>query len=477
MAGQDKSGLELSSFFIFNSTFGPREGEEEKKVIYYHPRNTDINAQVKDVGLVEALVQFARTFNTEAPVHCLQTLKHKHFYLEPEKDFFMVLVVRLPVVKVTRDSAPCREYVPSAVQQPVYLALLRHMYQLYRLLSGLMTGCPRQQLAEQAAAIFDSYLPQLQLQQRDIMDIYTGVRFLPLDKLSFLRLQSFVNQLEVEHPFIRHTVLYFKEHLVWSGLGRTNMNIINHYLATVLFPECGSRPSVWRDRDASTSGIFMSTEAASGEQPDECLSPPVVHLRKHNCSAPQLGGASGSRDGDDSVDGEAVETADQPAQMVMYRLIDMVVVLMLDTEVRPTMQLCRQLDVFMASRVQELSALLARSLADRGATKDDPDTKVIYYNRYNLAQKTSMHEEGGRAGVPEEARQLMVDLREDALSFGPEGGAVFGRAINESWVAGRVAPDREFFTVIQQKGANLMDVNGQVDQLCRDQFASIFFPA
>ena len=34
--------------------------QEEKKIIYYHPASTDVNDQIKDVGLVEALVQFTR---------------------------------------------------------------------------------------------------------------------------------------------------------------------------------------------------------------------------------------------------------------------------------------------------------------------------------------------------------------------------------------------------------------------------------
>ena len=33
-----------------------------------------------------------RTFNSEAPVLSMQTLKQKHFFLEPEPDFFMTLV-------------------------------------------------------------------------------------------------------------------------------------------------------------------------------------------------------------------------------------------------------------------------------------------------------------------------------------------------------------------------------------------------
>ncbi|XP_043247561.1 vacuolar fusion protein CCZ1 homolog [Amphibalanus amphitrite] len=480
MSSQQNAGVELCSFFIFNSTFGPREGEEENKIIYYHPPSVDINSKVKDVGLVEALVQFSRTFNSESPLLSMQTLKQKHFFLEPEKDFFMTLVVRQPVEEVTRNNSPYKEYTPEAVQQSVYLSVLRHMYQMYRLLRGTLAAQSRDELVRSTAEIFDSYVPVLRLQQRDIRDVYGGVRFLSLDRLAFLKLQSFVNQLEVLHPFIRHSVIYYKQHLIWSGLGKTNMGIIHWYLETVLFPECGpERPAVWKERTAPTSGVFMSTEA-SGDGTDSFLAPPIVHLRKHNCTALPLGGAADgcSRDGDDSWNGgDPVEATDERAQLVLYRLRDVVVVLLVDLEVRLTLPLCRELDASMAGPVQELSTLLSSAINDdKSSGKDDGDTKLIYYNRCNRAQKSSLHGPTA-ASVPSDALQLMVDLREDALRFQGDGGAIFGRAMNETWVAGRVNPNREFFSVVQQKNMNLMDVNNEMEQLCKDQFSTIFFPA
>ena len=65
-------------------------------------------------------------------------------------------VVRQPVVQLTKDGSPYREYAPDSVQQPVYQALLRHMYRLYRLLRGTLAAQSREQLLRSTAAIFDS---------------------------------------------------------------------------------------------------------------------------------------------------------------------------------------------------------------------------------------------------------------------------------------------------------------------------------
>lgn len=34
--------------------------QEEKKILFYHPQETDIDSKVKDVGLCEAIIKFSR---------------------------------------------------------------------------------------------------------------------------------------------------------------------------------------------------------------------------------------------------------------------------------------------------------------------------------------------------------------------------------------------------------------------------------
>ena len=94
---------------------------------------------------------------------------------------------------------------------------------------------------------------------------------------------------------------------------------------------------------------FMSTEASSGDGSDSFLAPPIVHLRRHKCTTLPLGGAGvecgvpdgeGSRDGESSNAGGGVGADgvgddagdDERAQLVLYRLRDVVVVLLVDRE-------------------------------------------------------------------------------------------------------------------------------------------------
>ena len=47
---------------IFNSCFGPSEGEEAKRIVFYHPATDSDELKCKSVGFAEASVRFADAF-------------------------------------------------------------------------------------------------------------------------------------------------------------------------------------------------------------------------------------------------------------------------------------------------------------------------------------------------------------------------------------------------------------------------------
>ena len=61
----------------------------------------------------------------------------------------------------------------------------------------------------------EQYLLTLQLCQSDLLDIFNGISFLPLDKNTYLRIQCFINSLESNFPRIKHTVFMYNDSLVW----------------------------------------------------------------------------------------------------------------------------------------------------------------------------------------------------------------------------------------------------------------------
>lgn len=66
--------------------------QEEKKILFYHPQDTDKDQKIKGVGLSEAIIKFTNTFNPFEECKSFRTQKTCQVYFEPEPDFWMVMV-------------------------------------------------------------------------------------------------------------------------------------------------------------------------------------------------------------------------------------------------------------------------------------------------------------------------------------------------------------------------------------------------
>ena len=54
------SQVSLINYFVFNSTYGPKEGEEEKRVLYYYPPDVAIDTKIRQIGLCEGIIKLTR---------------------------------------------------------------------------------------------------------------------------------------------------------------------------------------------------------------------------------------------------------------------------------------------------------------------------------------------------------------------------------------------------------------------------------
>lgn len=59
------------------------------------------------------------------------------------------------------------------------------------------------------------YLKTLKLANCDILNIFSGIQYLPLGKQTFLNVQCFINLLECNFPLIKYTAFLYNEHLIW----------------------------------------------------------------------------------------------------------------------------------------------------------------------------------------------------------------------------------------------------------------------
>ncbi|CAJ0967993.1 unnamed protein product [Ranitomeya imitator] len=239
----------LLSFFIYNPKFGPREGEEEKKILFYHPSEVEKNEKIKNVGLCEAIVQFTRTFNPTKPAQSLHTQKNRQFFLEPEDGFWMVMVVKNPVVEKQKDGKAILEYQEDEILDKVYSSVLEQCYKMYKgyivdsyrfffnacllrifvchvtdtvelqLFNGTfnkaMDAGGVTLLKDRLEKFFLRYLQTLHLQSCDLLDVFSGISFFPLDKMTYLKIQSFINRVEESLSLVKYTAFLYNDQLIW----------------------------------------------------------------------------------------------------------------------------------------------------------------------------------------------------------------------------------------------------------------------
>ena len=174
-------------------------------------------------GIAEGLIAFTREFSPDSlceSVHCQQ---HRYAFAQPEKNYWMVLVVKNPTI-VTKDATGSgskkdagasvlhTEYLEDELEDSVLQAILHRCYSLFSLFNSSFTsivkstwelggGSPTALAVAHDAlrvrlSLFMSYfLPTIRFSQLIYFTDIHGFQFLPVDKITFLTIQYIIHLL------------------------------------------------------------------------------------------------------------------------------------------------------------------------------------------------------------------------------------------------------------------------------------------
>ncbi len=208
----------LHALFIFNPDLG-EEATEARKLLYFfdnrpetvakleggQPNFVDLNYQKDLCGIAEGLIAFTRDFSPETlceSVHCQQ---HRYAFAQPEKGYWMVLVVKNPTIVHKSDSSkkdappPTTEYMEEELEDSVLQAILHRCYSLYSLFNSSFTSLSALSGADAlrcSLSLFMSYfLPTIRFSQLVYFTDIHGFQFLPVDKITFLTIQYIMHLL------------------------------------------------------------------------------------------------------------------------------------------------------------------------------------------------------------------------------------------------------------------------------------------
>ncbi|XP_006814751.2 vacuolar fusion protein CCZ1 homolog [Saccoglossus kowalevskii] len=455
-----RSCITLYNFFIYNSNFGPREGEEHKKILFFHPPDASIDTKIKAVGLCEALVKFTETFSDQ-PCESLHTLKTRQVFFQAEKDFWMVITVTIPRSESEKDGQPITEYHEEDVQDSVFRAVLEQSYKMFKLFMGTFTNIIEKtnldQLIYRMDHFYSRYLGTLRLSQADIMEVENGIHFLPLDKNTYLRIQCFINLIEATFSQVKYTAFLYNDQLVWSGLEQDDMRVLYKYLTTSLFP-------------SSLETELKESPKTGGPLPQMTSS---SHYGKYVTGPPNLSDPSNCG----RIPHIYVNTDSkyEELNLIVYRALSATVCLMVETSNIPGFEWYRSIDSFLGPQLSSLASDISEQYNKRTSVPSEQQYKYIYFNHMNLAQKTTIHNRKTLSAIinPEIIR-LIADINADFDKTVDDVETVM-KTMLDCWVVGKKSDQREFYVVINQKNANLIEINEEVKRLCSTHFNNIFF--
>ena len=248
--------------FVYNPQLGGEE-DSEKKILFFHPSATPLRDQVSSVGLCEAVAAFSNTFCLDGG-ESVHTEKGRMLSWQCEPSLWIVLsmpheppaTVSKPTTATAVAAAAAAKLLGASSSSPLKLpgssprdghdsasggkdgngsygdelpaheealqdvcleALLRRIYSALRLACGPLCAVLEARGADGLRALLSEVLPLLlqvilpageeDARRIDLLDATEGMRFLPVDRRVYLKVQYVLNVLLTQHPCIRYTMV------------------------------------------------------------------------------------------------------------------------------------------------------------------------------------------------------------------------------------------------------------------------------
>lgn len=442
----------VHSFFIFNSNFGPKEGEELKRIIYFYPNQVSQEARKMQVGLCEAVVKFMKTFSSE-PCEALQTQSKRYIFYQPEKDYWMVLVVRIPYS--TKSVATVGDNPADVIHPTVMSNLLQSAYKMFNLFTGKFADASNEELYTKCENFFNPFIAQRNL-SNDFADIIQGISYLPLDKTSFFKVMCFIDLVEINYPSFKCVMFLYNDQLIWNGLTMADTLTVYQYLVQNLLPEHVKRElQGGAVATAQKHGRYISPSDGI-KTVEDLKSLPKVFLQCEN------------------------DNQTKQYYFVIYRTLSVTVCFTVDVNETLQLDTFKCLDAFIGPQLSSIATVIGEQCAQQALqncqTSSSDQPKFVYFNRLNLAIKSSQltSKFTPNTAVKPEVLNIVAGIHADREGLGNYGELII-KTTDEYWITGKSSNDREFYVIIHQKNANLKEIADEVKRVCDAQMKGIFF--
>uniref|UniRef100_A0A0A1XEM1 Vacuolar fusion protein CCZ1 homolog n=1 Tax=Zeugodacus cucurbitae TaxID=28588 RepID=A0A0A1XEM1_ZEUCU len=475
----------LRCFYVFNSNYCKKEGDEFKKVLYYNPEDIELNTKIKDVGLSEAIIQFTGTFVGDDDCKAVHTQKTTQLFYQPEKGYWIVMVLNVPKEVKSKDGVEVPEYRGVEVQDRIYRAVLRQCYNMFRLSCGTLRSNSedidedkvREQIKQRLSTFFNNYLKTMRFPVGDVLSFMHSIQYLPLEQALFLRAHNFINMIRATFPVIRETVLLFDERIISGGqIDPMELCSLHQYLLTSFLEKCeqptGSSQSESPLVEKFQNGVYVT--GSSNEEHSYDLPKIYLKIRNElNCY-----------------------------YLIIFRVLRATLCILKSVEDGPpSNEFYAELRTYMEPQLSSIAkdidenisnkqglrkANTSSSLSALASADDNVNPKYIFINEQSLKHLTNIPTEYRRSNkttqyIPANVTNLIADLTpfdEDKVSQDSysELKEVQIKTTNDFWIVQRCWNWRRCYVIIHNSKATLLDITQEARRVFDKEFTDdVFF--
>ncbi|XP_017018383.1 vacuolar fusion protein CCZ1 homolog [Drosophila kikkawai] len=465
----------LRSLYVFNSSFGEREGEEHKKILFYHPNDIELNTKIKDVGLSEAIIRFTGTFTSEDDCQALHTQKTTQLFYQPEPGYWMVMMLNVPKEVRLKEGVEVNDYRGAEISDRIYRAILRQCYRMFCLQHGTFTAHGvletdaerrRELLGQELLGFYEKYLARdlKDLAHCDIIDMLHSIQYMPLDKSLFLRAQNF-GMLAETFPVIKETVMLYQEQILCGGkLQPEDLYSLHSYLVqNVLKVEASSSnlavsPSLKRSISESQLPGFVRQLEEEGED-----KPLKVYVN--------------------------VEKQTKTYYLLIYRALHITLCLFLEADQpAPKQELYDELNLYLSGQLTSLARDIASELnkeavgsADSNTNDSETAAKYLFINEQSLQHHTNMQRHLPQGGIPRNVLSIIADLanssgKSENLEDSAPAEELQVKTTNDYWIVKRRCNFRQYYVILCNSKFTLLDVTQEARRIFEQELTDdVFF--
>ncbi|XP_031521734.1 vacuolar fusion protein CCZ1 homolog B-like [Papio anubis] len=156
--------------------------------------------------------------------------------------------------------------------------------------------------------------------------------------------------------------------------------------------------------------------------------------------------------------------------LIVYKAMFFSVCFLFYTSIQPTLDFCRRLDSVVGPQLTVLASDICEQFninKRMSGSEKEPQFKFIYFNHMNLDEKSTVHMRKTPSVSPlrhPDLMKILGDINSDFTRV-DEDEEIIVKAMSDYWVVGKKSDRRELYVILNQKNANLIEVNGRSCQV------------